>query len=58
MRMLALAVTVAALLCSASVSNAQNISCSGTVGGGAAVTTVNGNVTVPSGASCTSNSSM
>ncbi len=51
MRMLALAVTVAALLCSASVSHAQNISCSGTVGGSAAVTTVNGNVTVPSGAS-------
>lgn len=53
MRVLALAVTVAALFCGASVSYAQNINCRGTVGGGAAVTTVNGNVTVPSRASCT-----
>jgi hypothetical protein len=55
MRLFALtaAVAVAALFWSASVSYAQNIKCTGTVGGGAAVTTVNGNITVPSGASCT-----
>jgi hypothetical protein len=50
-RMLALA--VAALFASVSISHAQNINCTGTVGGGATVTTVNGNVTVPGGASCT-----
>jgi hypothetical protein len=32
---------------------AQDINCTGTVGGGASVTAVNGNVTVPGGASCT-----
>jgi hypothetical protein len=46
----AAAVAVAALFGGASVSYAQNINCTGTVGGGSAVTTVNGNVTVPSGA--------
>jgi len=50
---LSLALTVAVLFCGASVSYAQSINCTGTVGGGSAVTTVNGNVTVPGGASCT-----
>lgn len=51
MRMLALA--VAALFASVSISHAQNINCTGTVGVGATVTTINGNVSVPAGASCT-----
>jgi hypothetical protein len=47
------AVTIIAMLGGIATSYAQNINCTGTVGGGAAVTTVNGNVTVPGGASCT-----
>lgn len=50
---LALAVAVAALFVDASSAYSQNISCSGAVGGGATVTTISGNVTVPNGASCT-----
>src|SRR6516162_724290 len=55
MRLFALAAALAIIVIFASVagSRAQSISCTGTVGGGAAVTTLNGNVTVPSGASCT-----
>jgi hypothetical protein len=52
MRMFALALAVAALVGGASAAHAQNINCTGTVGGGATVTTVNGNVTVPKDASC------
>jgi len=37
----------------ASVARAHNIDCSGTVGGAATVTTINGNVTVRDNASCT-----
>jgi hypothetical protein len=33
--------------------HAQNVSCSGNIGGGATETTISGDVTVPSGASCT-----
>ena len=50
---LALVLAAAALFGGASASTPQNISCTGTVGGGATVTTINGNITVPSGASCT-----
>src|SRR6266566_4796492 len=32
---------------------AQDITCTGTVGGGSTVTTINGNVTVPASGSCT-----
>ncbi len=55
MRMFALALVLAAaaLLGGASALYAQNINCSGTVGGGATVTTINGNVIVPNGAACT-----
>ena len=54
MRIFALALAlVVVLLGGASVSHAQNINCASTVGGGATVTTINGNVTVPNGASCT-----
>ena len=53
MRIFALALAlVVVLLGGASVSHAQNINCASTVGGGATVTTINGNVTVPNGASC------
>ena len=55
MRILALALALVGLFGGASVSHAQNINCTGTVGGGATVTTINGNVTVPNGASCTLN---
>ena len=52
MRMLALILAVVGLLGSASASSAQDINCTGTVGGGATATAVNGNVTVAGGASC------
>jgi Tannase and feruloyl esterase len=50
---LALVLAIAALSGGAPASYAQNINCSGTVGGGAAVTNIAGNVTVLGGASCT-----
>jgi hypothetical protein len=54
MRMLALAAALALVMFrGTAVSHAQNISCSGTVGGGVAVTAINGNITVPKGTSCT-----
>jgi len=49
----ATALAVAAMLGGGSVSHAQNINCTGTVGGAATLTTINGNVIVPSGAACT-----
>src|SRR5271165_1754482 len=55
MRIFALALALAGLFGGASVSHAQNVNCASTVGGGATVTTINGNVTVPNGASCTLN---
>ena len=53
MRMLTLILVVCGLLASTTPSFAQDISCTGTVGGGATATAINGNVTVPPGASCT-----
>jgi hypothetical protein len=53
MPLLAFILVVFGLLGSASASFAQDINCTGTVGGGATATAVNGNVTVPGGASCT-----
>lgn len=49
---LALVLAFAALVGGASAAHSQNVNCTGAVGGGAAVTTINGNVTVPNGASC------
>lgn len=37
----------------APAAQAQNVTCSGTLGGGSTVTNINGNVTVPDNASCT-----
>ena len=54
MRIFALALALIVMLFGgASVSHAQNVNCAGTVGGGATLTTINGNVTVANGASCT-----
>jgi hypothetical protein len=55
MRLLVLTAPLAiiATLGAAPSSHAQNLVCTGTVGGGAGVSTINGNVTVPNGASCT-----
>jgi hypothetical protein len=55
MRLFVLTATLAiiATLGGASSSHAQNLACAGTVGGAAGLTTINGNVTVPNGASCT-----
>ena len=55
MRLFGLTATLAiiATLGGASPSHAQNLVCAGTVGGAAGLTTINGNVTVPNGASCT-----
>jgi len=49
----ATALAVAAMLGGGSVSHAQSINCTGTVGGAATLTTINGNVIVPGGAACT-----
>ena len=51
MRIFALALALIVMLFGgASVSHAQNVNCAGTVGGGATLTTINGNVTVANGA--------
>src|SRR5580700_5526244 len=42
-------------LAGASTARAADVSCSGTLGGGATVTNINGNVKVPDNASCTLN---
>ena len=42
-------------LAGASTAQAADVSCSGTLGGGATVTNINGNVKVPDNASCTLN---
>jgi hypothetical protein len=49
----ALFMTVLAFIGNAPAAQAENISCSGTVGGHSTVTAVNGNVTVPEHAFCT-----
>ena len=50
---LAAALVIIATLGSASSLHAQNLVCVGTVGGAVGLTTINGNVIVPSGATCT-----
>jgi hypothetical protein len=50
---IAAALAIVAMFGGASVSHAQNVNCTGIVGGSAAATTIDGDVTVPSGASCT-----
>ena len=52
---LAFVMAVATSLLGGAPSARADVSCSGTVGGAATVTNVNGNVTVPAGASCTLN---
>src|SRR5580704_2121754 len=47
------ALAIIVTLGGASSLHAQNLACAGTVGGAAGLTTINGNVTVPNGASCT-----
>ena len=50
---LAIGMAVATTLLAGAPTARADVSCSGTVGGAATVTTINGNVTVPAGASCT-----
>src|SRR5215469_8758872 len=50
---LTILLSAATQLCAPTAARAGDMSCSGLIGGGRAVTNINGNVTVPAGTSCT-----